>query len=278
MMQPVSLLFHDVYVSDVSESGFNSPAADRYKLSVTEFEAQLGASDEKRLRPERGAGGKRVEDAPPSESERGWGPASIDIAAARLTFDDGGVSFYTVVAEKLEARGLHAYCFVTTDYIGRPGFLDAAQIRELDARGHVMGTHSATHPARFSALDRAAMLREWKTSRQRLEDVLGHAVTTGSVPGGYFSKDVARAAAESGLFLLFNSEPVRSVHAIDGCVIAGRYTIRGGAPADYARRLVQRAPWARSKEWASWNAKGLVKPLLGSSYPRVADWIYGGAR
>jgi hypothetical protein len=33
-------------------------------------------TDVKRLRPERGAGGKRVEDAPPSESERGWGPAS----------------------------------------------------------------------------------------------------------------------------------------------------------------------------------------------------------
>ena len=35
-------------------------------------------TDVKRLRPERGAGGKRVEDAPPSESERGWGPASIE--------------------------------------------------------------------------------------------------------------------------------------------------------------------------------------------------------
>jgi peptidoglycan/xylan/chitin deacetylase (PgdA/CDA1 family) len=252
MMQPVSLLFHDVYVSDVSESGFNSPAADRYKLSAAEFDAQLGAP---------GAPG-----------------ALGALGAARLTFDDGGVSFYTVVAEMLEARGLRAHCFVTTDYIGRPGFLDAAQMRELDGRGHVIGTHSATHPTRFSALSREEMRREWTESRARLEDVLGHAVTTASVPGGYFSKDVGRAAAESGLFLLFNSEPVRSVRAIDGCTIAGRFTIRGGAPSDYARKLVQRAPWARSKEWASWNAKGLVKPLLGSSYPRVADWIYGGAR
>jgi len=29
-----------------------------------------------RLRPERGTGGKRGVAAPPSESERGWGPAS----------------------------------------------------------------------------------------------------------------------------------------------------------------------------------------------------------
>ena len=277
-MHPVSLLFHDVFVSDASESGFNSPAADRYKLSVDEFEAQLGAPNAKRLRPERGAGGKRVEDAPPSESERGWGPASTDIAAARLTFDDGGVSYYTIVADTLEARGLRAHCFVTTDFIGQTGFLDAVQIRALDARGHVIGTHSASHPTRFSTLDRADMLREWVESRKVLEDILGHAVTTGSVPGGYFSKDVGRAAAQAGLFLLFNSEPVRSVRTIDGCTIAGRFTIRGGAPADLARRLVHGAPWTRSKEWAAWNAKGLVKPLLGSSYPRVADWIYGGAR
>jgi hypothetical protein len=122
------------------------------------------------------------------------------------------------------------------------------------------------------------MQREWVESRLRLEDVLGHAVTTGSVPGGYFSRGVGRVAAAAGLFLLFNSEPVRAVRTIDGCTIAGRFTIRGGAPAGFARRLVQGAPWARSKEWAVWNAKGLVKPLLGSSYPRLADWIYGGTR
>ena len=245
-MQPVSLLFHDVYVSEAGESGFNSRTADRYKLYVREFEAQLGNSNA--------------------------------LGVARLTFDDGGVSFYTVVADQLETRGLHAYCFVTTDFIGRPGFLDAAQIRELDTRGHVIGTHSSSHPTRFSALSAEEMRREWTESRYRLEDVLGHAVTAGSVPGGYYSKEVGRAAAASGLFLLFNSEPVRAAYTIDGCAIAGRFTIRGGAPPDLARRLVHRAPWARSKEWAAWNAKGLVKPLLGSSYPRVADWIYGGAR
>jgi peptidoglycan/xylan/chitin deacetylase (PgdA/CDA1 family) len=249
-MQPVSLLFHDVYVSDPSESGFNSPTADRYKMSAEEFDSQL----------------------------EGLSRRSAAGAEPRLTFDDGGVSFHTVVADRLAARGLQAYCFVTTDFIGRPGFLDAAQIREIDARGHVIGTHSASHPTRFSALGYTDMLREWIVSRQRLEDVLGHAVTTGSVPGGYFSREVGETAAESGLSLLFNSEPVRAARVIDGCAIAGRFTIREGAPADLSGRLVHGTPWARSKEWAVWNAKGLVKPLLGSAYPRVADWINGAAR
>ena len=257
-MHPASLLFHDVFVTDASESGFNSPAADRYKLSLREFGSQILSLS------------RRSRVAAKAD------PAQPD--AVRLTFDDGGVSFYTIVADVLESRGLHGYCFVTTDYIGTAGFLDAAQIRELDRRGHVIGTHSVSHPTRFRALDHQEMLREWTVSRRRLEDLLGHAVTTGSVPGGYFSKDVGRAAAESGLLLMFNSEPVRSARAIEGCTIAGRFVIRPGAPPDLARRLVQGEPWARSREWAVWNAKGLVKPLLGSSYPRVADWIYGGAR
>ena len=40
-MHAVSLLFHDVYVADPRESGFASHAADRYKLTVRQFEAQL---------------------------------------------------------------------------------------------------------------------------------------------------------------------------------------------------------------------------------------------
>jgi peptidoglycan/xylan/chitin deacetylase (PgdA/CDA1 family) len=242
-MQPVSLLFHDVFVSDLAESGFSSLAADRYKLSVPEFEQQIEG-----------------------------------LQAARITFDDGGVSYYTVVADALEARGMRAHCFVSTAYIGRAGFLDKAQIRELDARGHLIGTHSVSHPTRFSVLSRDEMRREWSESRRALEDIVGHAVTTGSVPGGYFSRAVARAATDAGLHLLFNSEPVRSSRQIEGCVVAGRFAIRRGAPPDFSRQLVHSSPWARYREWAAWNAKGLVKPLLGSSYPRVVDWIYGGAR
>jgi hypothetical protein len=40
-MQTVSLLFHDVYAADPRESGFGSPAADRYKLPLGQFDEQL---------------------------------------------------------------------------------------------------------------------------------------------------------------------------------------------------------------------------------------------
>jgi peptidoglycan/xylan/chitin deacetylase (PgdA/CDA1 family) len=265
-MRVVSLLFHDVYASDPRESGFRSPAADRYKLSVPDFEAQLD-------------GLAAVDVVTPwiaTEFARTREPRIPDPGPripAVVTFDDGGESYYTVAAERLEALGWRGHCFVSTNFIGQRGFLTPAQIRELDARGHLIGSHSASHPARFNSLTLAEMRAEWSDSRQKLEDLLGHAVTVGSVPGGYFSADVAKTAAEAGLNVLFTSEPTTTMSPADGLLLIGRFTIRRGHPLYAAQRFVISAPWARCGAWVGWNAKAIVKPVLGGSYARVADWL-----
>jgi peptidoglycan/xylan/chitin deacetylase (PgdA/CDA1 family) len=261
-MRAISLLFHDVYVDRPEESGFVSAAANRYKLSVADFDAQLEGVAQVRSDAPAGArelvpGVSRDEPQPPF----------------LVTVDDGGVSYHTIIAGRLEQRGWRGHCFVSTDFIGQRGFLDAGQIRDLDARGHVLGSHSASHPARFSTIAFDDMVREWTRSREVLEDILGHEVAVASVPGGYFSPTVARAARRAGIHVLFTSEPVTSIQPEAGCTLMGRFTIRRGDPADAAQRFLIPAPWARSTAWVSWNAKGLVKPVLGSSYMRIADWV-----
>jgi peptidoglycan/xylan/chitin deacetylase (PgdA/CDA1 family) len=251
-MPRVSLLFHDVYESDPRESGFASDAADRYKLPIADFDAQL-AGLASLPQPTCGAGL--------------YGPP-------RLTFDDGGVSYYTHIADRLETLGWRGHCFMTTDFIGTQGFLTAPQLRELDARGHVIGSHSASHPTRFSTLTAEQMREEWSRSRAVLEDILGRAVEVASVPGGYFSSGVARSADEAGLRTLFTSEPTTGPAVENQCALVGRFTIRRGHPAHIARKFVEPAPWTRCSAWATWNAKGLVKPLLGPTYMRVADWLH----
>ena len=262
-MRAISLLFHDVYADSAAESGFMSDAAHRYKLSVADFDAQLAGISDARA------------DAPVAAgfllrpSRHSLAPATPFL----MTFDDGGESYYTRVAERLERRGWPGHCFVTTNFIGQQGFLNRQQIRALAERGHVIGSHSASHPARFNTLSYGDMVSEWSRSRQILEDILAETVDVASVPGGYYSPAVARAAAEAGIRLLFTSEPETSVDVRDGCAIVGRFTIRRGDRHDAARRLVAPAPWARSLAWASWNAKGLVKPVLGQSYIRLSDWL-----
>ncbi|HEV3215924.1 MAG TPA: polysaccharide deacetylase family protein [Vicinamibacterales bacterium] len=258
-MTLVSLLFHDVYLRNPGESGFSTPGAARYKLSLEEFDRQLSGLRELGLEPCRLIGSAPLEPVAPS--------------ALAVTVDDGGSSYYTVIADRLEDLGWRGHCFVSTDYIGRRGFLSASQLRELDGRGHVIGTHSASHPTRFSRISPDQMRREWSESREILEDLLGHDVHVGSVPGGYFSNVVAATAGDAGLKVLMTSEPVTWTRSVNRCAVAGRFTIRQGAPADLARRFVLASPWTRRAAWARWNAKGIVKPLLGSSYPRIADWI-----
>ena len=247
-MNAVSLLFHDVYAADPRESGFASSAADRYKLSAVDFDAQLD-----------GLASVRGDTQPPF----------------LITVDDGGVSYYTMLADRLEALGWRGHCFVSTDAIGTRGFLDAAQIRELDARGHVIGSHAASHPTRFSACGTDRMRQEWTRSRHALEDLLGHEVVLASVPGGYYSNKVAHAARDAGVRMLFTSEPITAIRDEQGCHVLGRFTIRRGDAPDLARRLVLPAPWTRWSAWARWNAKGLVKPLLGPAYTRLADLVHG---
>jgi hypothetical protein len=70
------------------------------------------------------------------------------------------------------------------------------------------------------------------------------------------------------------SEPVTWSRSVNRCVVTGRFTVRCGAPADRARKFVMPAPWTRANAWAGWNAKGLFKPILGSSYSRIADWVH----
>ena len=54
--------------------------AESHSLTLTLEPEPRPATREQRLRPERGAGGKPAVGWPPSESERGWGPASTDNA------------------------------------------------------------------------------------------------------------------------------------------------------------------------------------------------------
>jgi peptidoglycan/xylan/chitin deacetylase (PgdA/CDA1 family) len=280
-MRAISLLFHDIFLDNPDESGFVSAAANRYKLTVADFDAQLAGVAAARLEPPILASAlehrdnRSVSAGPPRWrwTQRNPPHNSGRITPFAITVDDGGESYYTTVAERLERRGWRGHCFVTTDFVGGRGFLSRIQIRELAERGHVIGSHSASHPARFNTLPFHRIVTEWARSRAALEDIVGQRVDVASVPGGYYSPVVARAACEAGIRVVFTSEPVTRVGTSSGCVVAGRFTIRQGDANDLAGRLVSASSGARAGAWASWNAKGLVRPLLGRSYASIADWL-----
>lgn len=245
-LRAIALEYHDVVDRQDSDgSGFPGAAAASYKLTVESFARHLAVIA---AEPERVA----------------------------LTFDDGGVSAIARIAPVLEANGLRGAFFITTDRIGTPGFLTSTQIVDLYRRGHSIGSHSCSHPTRMAACSASDMAHEWGDSIARLTQILGAPVTTASVPGGYFSRAVAEAAAAAGVRMLFTSEPTTRIARYGDCTVIGRYTLRRDDPPEHVAALVAASSTARRLEWLKWNAKKVAKALGGRAYLRLREVVFRG--
>jgi hypothetical protein len=126
----------------------------------------------------------------------------------------------------------------------------------------------------MSALSGGAMDAEWSGSVETLSGVLGESVSVASVPGGYYSRTVARSAASSGIRLLFTSEPTVRVSVVDGCAVVGRYAVVRGTPAAAAAALAAGDAGPRWRQSLLWNAKKGAKILGGRHYLTLRRFIF----
>ena len=242
-----ALIYHDVANrQELDTVGFPGPVANVYKLDRDRFRAHLEAIASAGLRCGLVAGDART----------------------MLTFDDGGASSPWIATE-LERHGWRGTFFVITSRIGTAGFMNAADVRELVDRGHAIGSHSHTHPAYMARLDPGVLADEWRTSRDRLAELLGVAPLTAAVPGGSVSAAVTSAAAAAGYEHLFTSTPRARAHTSAGLTVYGRNTIWARDPPELAAALARgdRAP--RARRWLSWQTKSAAKRLSPGAYESV---------
>jgi hypothetical protein len=254
-MKTISLLYHDVVQAGQSaSSGYGHRSAERYKLEWPDFERHLEALEAATERPP-----ERVRDLLSQQvTHRAW----------MLTFDDGGASSIAV-GEALARVGWSGHFFVASEAIGLPGFLGAEDIRVLRDMGHLVGSHSRSHPEAISTLPAKEILLEWTQSFERLSDILGERVTLASVPGGFYTSRVGRAAAAAGAKALFTSEPQTRTHWLDGCLVIGRFTITRGTPTDRVAGIVAGKTMPRLNQFLSWQGKKAAKRVGGRAYLRA---------
>jgi peptidoglycan/xylan/chitin deacetylase (PgdA/CDA1 family) len=254
-------MYHDVVAGGGYDlSGFSHAHAEIYKLPQDDFAQHLEA----------------IFQAAPERSV-GLAGTSLD-GKLLLTFDDGGVSAYDRIAPMLEHYGWPGHFFVTTDWIGQPGFLNMHQIRELDRRGHLIGSHSCSHPTRMAQISKDRLFLEWRVSVQRLAEIVGHPVTVASVPGGYYSQRVAEAAADAGIDTLFTSEPTSTVRVTNGCLILGRYAIQRWMGPEWSGGFAGDRWVPQLKQALLWRAKQIVKVAGGNMYLRAQEILFSTRR
>jgi len=190
-----------------------------------------------------------------------------------LTFDDGAVDAYNCVADELEKHNWRGHFFITTNWIGQPQFLTRRQIRELHDRGHVIGSHTCSHPARISHVDTDQIVREWAQSCVTLSDIVQERVRVASVPNGCYSSRLGRAAAAAGIEVLFTSEPTAKTSVVDGCLILGRYSSRRHTSSATAGAIASGRVWPRWQQSFRWELNKILKAMAGPSYFTIRRYI-----
>lgn len=262
MNAAVTLMYHDVTKAD-APSGFDYAGANLYKLAPDQFAAHLDAIARACEKTQR-------ECVTVIETNKTRAPLF-------LTFDDGGESAYAVVADMLEARSWRGHFFVTTSRTNTRGFLSDSQIRELRCRGHIIGSHSHTHPLQMGRCAQDEIRREWRESVEILSDITGERIETASVPGGYYTRVVAEEAAAAEVRFLFNSEPTTRVRCIGNCTVLGRYTVVRDTPDETVAAFVRGDVLVCTRQSLAWNVKKLGKKIGGESYLKIRNSLINRA-
>jgi peptidoglycan/xylan/chitin deacetylase (PgdA/CDA1 family) len=244
-----ALAFHEV-TDHPSDTGFQRPGAVPFTLSRAAFERCLD----------------RIADAPVAPTLVTDADVALPGRRLLLTFDDGGRSALDA-ADAIARRGWRGHFFVVTSRIGSRTFLAARMIRLLRDAGHVVGSHSHTHPDICRELPPARMAEEWRVSAEILADLLGEPCEWASVPGGEISPTVLATAADAGFRFIFTIEPTLRPAAIGGAWILGRHLVKARMPTERIGELAEFRGWRGAL--VTRRLKGLVRRAVPPLYRHI---------
>ena len=188
---------------------------------------------------------------------------TADAVQPKVTFDDGHRSNYEFALPVLQQHDLRAHFFITTGWIGqRTGYMDWTELRALYTAGQAIGAHGWSHTL-LTHCTADQLKHELMDARLCLEDGLGHAVTTMSLPGGRSNRRVLEACWAAGYTEVFTSVPrlEPSVRAPRSTV--GRLNLRSGVRTDWLERLLQPQSKLLAKLENQERMKHAARILLG---------------
>lgn len=243
----LTFLYHEA-VNNPIDSGFQRDSALPYKHKIEEFYTNIDIIVKKR---------KNIITIDKLNSYDN---------ATLLTFDDGGKSAL-FIAKYLEKYNLRGHFFITTSLIGDKYFLTKAEILDLHKRGHIIGSHSHSHPNVFKSLSYKMMKLEWSESKSILEDILKTKVNSCSIPGGDANTDSYLSAQESGYEIVFDSEPVIEIRKLKNLIILGRICPKAGTSFKQIEEFCELK--GIKKQYYIRKLKKLIKVIFFPIYAKI---------
>jgi peptidoglycan/xylan/chitin deacetylase (PgdA/CDA1 family) len=172
-----------------------------------------------------------------------------------VTFDDGLLDNYTNAYPILKELGLKAYFFIVVAKVGKKGYMNWKQIRELRNAGMTIGSHGMTHKV-LIGLSNRALSYEIRESKKIMEEKLGDSIDYFSIPYGHYNAGTIEKIKQSGYKAVFTSNPKDN----DGFKF-GRIAVKGDWNLEYLNKVINNGYTMRDKSVEL--IKSSAKRILG---------------
>jgi peptidoglycan/xylan/chitin deacetylase (PgdA/CDA1 family) len=183
-----------------------------------------------------------------------------------ITFDDGCETDLIAAVPVLRGAGFHATFYVTASFLDKPGYMSAAQLRELNSSDFEIGCHSMTH-AYLDDLDSKQLHTEIVDARSMLEDVIGRKVEHFSCPGGRYNEQALALAREAGYRSLATSRAHANHPSTDPFQLGRVAIMRDTSQTDFENICTGESLWRMRM---SESVRSSAQKLLGNAlYDRV---------
>lgn len=183
-----------------------------------------------------------------------------------LTFDDGHVSNLDYALPLLSEFNISAQFFITVGWTSdRPGYLTWEQLAALQRAGQKIGAHGWSHKLLTHCTDQQLQV-ELGDARLKLEDKLGVAITTMSLPGGRMNRRVLDACRRAGYEQIFTSVPRAEIS--DNVTLVGRVNVYSDTTTEWLQDLLSPGSNVIQRMERQYRLKQAVQSALG-------DRLYG---
>jgi peptidoglycan/xylan/chitin deacetylase (PgdA/CDA1 family) len=180
------LMYHGIVDPSCPLPDDRETGAEIYDLPVEEFAKQM-----EHLKTQ----GYRVVKAEDAKGDR-------DVV---ITFDDGELNNFKIALPILQKYGFPAYFFIIATRVGKNGYMDWKQIRELHDAGMVVGSHGLSHQILTDLID-SQIEEELHASKRTIELNTEIHVNTISIPRGFCNDALIQKAYETGYKTVFISD------------------------------------------------------------------------
>jgi len=175
-----------------------------------------------------------------------------------LTFDDGCETDLITAVPLLKEYGFRATFYIAVGFLGKRGYLNNEQVRELVKYEHDIGCHSVTHPY-LTDLDEAGLQREIADAKNALEQIAGRKVDHFSCPGGRWDTRVAEIARNAGYLSVATSRTGTNSKTTDPFCLARIAVMRGTSLSTFQQLASGRGLWPiQLREATRTAARGLM--------------------